>query len=65
MMSPDTMAVTEVLLLTNGFISATKLATKLVKCLEFLKHQLSMQVRIYNFTVYTLREIYISIEFSI
>ncbi len=46
MMEPDTTAIAEVLLLSNGFVNATSLATKLTKFFEFMEAQVSKQVYI-------------------
>ncbi len=44
MMKPDTTTISEVLLLSNGFVNAPSLATKLTKFFEFMETQVSKQV---------------------
>lgn len=49
MIKPDTNAIAEVLLLSNGFINATNLATKLTTFFEFMEAQVSQQVYLSSF----------------
>lgn len=53
MMVPDTAIIAEVLLLSVGFTTATRLATKLSKVYELMETQVSNQV--YNCILSSLR----------
>ncbi len=53
MVKPDTITIAEVLLLSNGFVNATSLATKLTKFFEFMEAQVSKQVQIEIVVSYT------------